>query len=139
MKKALTLLLFLLSLSLTAQERVPVWPKGKMPDTQAHQIAAMTNETGREDFNPDKYRIPYLEWFEKPDNPNGTCMILISGGSYMNCCDVKLIDKWHEELTKMGVQCVNFVYRTPRPEGLPIYQTAWEDGQRAVRMVRRDA
>jgi Esterase/lipase len=139
MKKAVTLLLFLLSLSLTAQERVPVWPKGKMPDTQAHQIAAMTNETGREDFNPDKYRIPYLEWFEKPDNPNGTCMILISGGSYMNCCDVKLIEMWHEELTKLGVQCVNFVYRTPRPEGLPIYQTAWEDGQRAVRMVRRDA
>ena len=139
MKKALTLLLFLLSLTLTAQERVPVWPKGKMPDTQAHQIAAMTNETSLEGFNPDKYRIPYLEWFEKPDNPNGTCMILISGGSYMNCCDVKLIEKWHEELTKLGVQCVNFVYRTPRPEGLPIYQTAWEDGQRAVRMVRRDA
>ena len=139
MKKALTLLLFLLSLSLTAQERVPVWPKGKMPDTQAHQIAAMTNETGREDFNPDKYRIPYLEWFEKPDNPNGTCMILISGGSYMNCCDVKLIEEWHKKLTALGVQCVNFVYRTPRPEGLPIYQTAWEDGQRAVRMVRRDA
>ena len=139
MKKAFTLLLFLLSLSLTAQERVPVWPKGKMPDTQAHQIAAMTNETSQEGFNPDKYRIPYLEWFEKPDNPNGTCMILISGGSYMNCCDVKLIEKWHEELTKLGVQCVNFVYRTPRPEGLPIYQTAWEDGQRAVRLVRRDA
>ena len=139
MKKALTLLLFLLSISLTAQERVPVWPKGKMPDTQAHQIAAMTNETGREDFNPDKYRIPYLEWFEKPDQPNGTCMILISGGSYMNCCDVKLIEEWHKKLTALGVQCVNFVYRTPRPEGLPIYQTAWEDGQRAVRMVRRDA
>ena len=139
MKKALTLLLFLLSISLTAQERVPVWPKGKMPDTQAHQIAAMMNETGREDFNPDKYRIPYLEWFEKPDNPNGTCMILISGGSYMNCCDVKLIEEWHKKLTALGVQCVNFVYRTPRPEGLPIYQTAWEDGQRAVRMVRRDA
>ena len=139
MKKALTLLLFLLSISLTAQERVSVWPKGKMPDTQAHQIAAMTNETGREDFNPDKYRIPYLEWLEKPDQPNGTCMILISGGSYMNCCDVKLIEEWHKKLTALGVQCVNFVYRTPRPEGLPIYQTAWEDGQRAVRMVRRDA
>ena len=139
MKKALSLLLFLLSISLTAQDRVPVWPKGKMPDAQAHQIAAMTNEAGREDFNPDKYRIPYLEWFDKPDNPNGTCMILISGGSYMNCCDVNLIEEWHKELTALGVQCVNFVYRTPRPEGLPIYQTAWEDGQRAVRMVRRDA
>ena len=139
MKKAVTLLLFLLSLSLTAQERVPIWPKGKMPDAQAHQIAAMTDEAGREGFQPDKYRIPYLEWFEKPANPNGSCMILISGGSYMNCCDVKLIDRWHRELTRLGVQCVNFVYRTPRPVGLPIYQSAWEDGQRAVRMVRRDA
>ena len=139
MKKAFTLLLFLLSLSLSAQERVPVWPKGKMPDTQAHQIAAMTNETNQEGFNPDKYRIPYLEWFEKPANPNGTCMILISGGSYMNCCDVSLIKKWNKELTKLGVQCVNFVYRTPRPVGLPIYQSAWEDGQRAVRMVRMEA
>ena len=139
MKKAVTLLLFLLSLSLSAQERVPVWPKGKMPDTQAHQIAAMTNETNQEGFNPDKYRIPYLEWFEKPANPNGACMILISGGSYMNCCDVSLIKKWNKELTKLGVQCVNFVYRTPRPVGLPIYQSAWEDGQRAVRMVRKEA
>ena len=139
MKKAATLLLFLLSLTLGAQERVPVWPKGKMPDPQGHQIAAMTDEAGREGFNPDKYRTPYLEWFEKPANPNGTCMILISGGSYMNCCDVGLIDMWHKELTKLGVQCVNFVYRTPRPVGLPIYQSAWEDGQRAVRLVRREA
>jgi acetyl esterase/lipase len=139
MKKAATLLLFLLSISLWAQERVPVWPKGKMPDPQGHQIAAMTDEAGREGFNPDKYRIPYLEWFEKPANPNGTCMILISGGSYMNCCDVGLIKSWREKLTALGVQCVNFVYRTPRPVGLPIYQSAWEDGQRAVRLVRREA
>ena len=52
MKKAATLLLFLLSISLWAQERVPVWPKGKMPDPQGHQIAAMTDEAGREGFNP---------------------------------------------------------------------------------------
>ena len=47
-----------------------------------------------------KYSIcrAYLEWLEKPDQPNGTCMILISGGSYMNCCDVKLIEEWHKEL-----------------------------------------
>ena len=131
--------LLLLSLWLGAQERVPLWPKGKMPDAQTHQIAAMTNESEAPGFKPDKHRIPYLEWFEKPSNPNGACMILISGGSYEVCCDVGLIDMWHKELTKLGVQCVNFVYRTPRPEGLPIYQTAWEDGQRAVRMVRKEA
>ena len=139
MKRALTLLLLALSFALSAQERVPVWPKGRMPDAQAHQIAAMTDEAGREGFDPNRFRIPYLEWFEKPANPTGACMILISGGSYMNCCDVGLIDQWHRKLTALGVQCVNFVYRTPRPVGLPIYQTAWEDGQRAVRLVRREA
>ena len=139
--KRITLLfsVLLVSLWLGAQERVPIWPKGKMPDAQTHQIAAMTDESEAPGFKADKHRIPYLEWFEKPANPNGTCMILISGGSYQVTCDVGLIDMWHKELTKLGVQCVNFVYRTPRPVGLPIYQSAWEDGQRAVRMVRREA
>ncbi len=124
-----------------AGERQTVWPKGKMPHRQEHQIAAMTDEAGAEGFNPDKHRIAYLEWFDAPaeDVRNGGCMILISGGSYRNCCDVKLIKKWNETFTRLGFQCVNFVYRTPRPVGLPIYQTAWEDGQRAVRTVRSEA
>jgi acetyl esterase/lipase len=110
-----------------------------MPHASDAQIAAMTSESKAEGFNPKKHRQPYLEWFQAPDNPNGTCMILISGGSYQNCCDMKLIELWRKELTAKGVQCVNFVYRTPRPEGLPYYQTAWEDGQRAIRKVRSQA
>ena len=124
-----------------AQERVKVWPEKKMPDSQAHQIAAMTDESEKEGFDADKHRVAYLEWFDAPAKEvrNGGCMILISGGSYECCCDVGLIKRWNEEFTKLGFQCVNFVYRTPRPVGLPIYQTAWEDGQRAVRMVRSEA
>ncbi|MGM9759887.1 MAG: alpha/beta hydrolase [Parabacteroides sp.] len=124
-----------------AWERQTVWPKGKMPHRQNHQIAAMTDESESPAFNADKHRVAYLEWFEQPEEQvrNGACMILISGGAYNNCCDVGLVQKWHEELTKQGIQCVNFVYRTPRPEGLPIYQTAWEDAQRAVRLVRSQA
>ena len=141
MKRSLVFLLLLSTLTAWGWEREAIWPKGKMPDAQPGQIAAMTDETGREGFNPDKYRIPYLEWFEAPDPAldNDVCMILISGGGYNNTCDVGLIDKWHKTFTALGVQCVNFVYRTPRPEGLPIYQTAWEDGQRAVRLVRSEA
>ena len=141
--KKITLLLtaLLVSFGLAAQERQTVWPKGKMPDKQDHQIAAMTNETSQKDFKADKHRVAYLEWFDAPAKEihNGGCMILISGGSYQNCCDVGLIKTWNEEFTKLGFQCVNFVYRTPRPVGLPIYQSAWEDGQRAVRMVRSQA
>lgn len=124
-----------------AWERENIWPKGKMPDAQSQQIAAMTDESRDAKFKPDAHRIPYLEWFEKPakEVSNGGCMILISGGGYESCCDVGLIKLWHETFTKLGFQCVNFVYRTPRPEGLPIYKTAWEDAQRAVRMVRNEA
>ena len=124
-----------------AWERETVWPKGKMPDAQSHQIAAMTDEAGDAKFKPDKHRVAYLEWFDAPakEVKNGGCMILISGGGYYNCCDVGLIKMWRERFTELGFQCVNFVYRTPRPVGIPIYQTAWEDGQRAVRMVRSEA
>ena len=129
------------TLNIFAWERETIWPKGKMPDAQPHQIAAMTDETGSDKFNADKHRVAYLEWFDAPskETKNNGCMILISGGGYYTCCDVGLIKLWRETFTKLGFQCVNFVYRTPRPEGLPIYQTAWEDGQRAVRMVRSEA
>lgn len=142
MKRYILLIVFaLLSFSLTAGDRETIWPKGKMPHRQEHQIAAMTDEAGRPGFNADKHRTAYLEWYEAPsaDKRNGGCMILISGGSYECCCDVGLIKQWNERFTELGFQCVNFVYRTPRPVGLPIYQTAWEDGQRAVRMVRSQA
>lgn len=131
----------LIAISLSAQDREAIWPKGKMPDSQEHQIAAMTNETSQANFNPDKNRTAYLEWYDAPDADvdNDGCMILISGGGYYSCCDVDLIKRWEEEFSKLGFQCVNFVYRTPRPIGLPIYQTAWQDGQRAVRIVRKEA
>jgi len=140
MKRILLLLsLALISLPLLGWEREYLWPEGRMPDAQPGQIAAMTEVSRAPGFDPDQYRKPFLEWYEVPEKPNGLCMILISGGSYQSTCDGKLIDLWHKRFTALGVQCVNLVYRTPRPEGLPIYQSAWEDGQRAVRMVRSEA
>ncbi len=124
----------------------PLWPEGKIPDFQEHQIAAMSDVSGRYEqgqplagFDPAAHRMPYLDWHEAPANPNGGCMVLVSGGSYQRCCDVGLVNQWREQLTALGFQCVNLVYRTPRPQGLPIYQSAWEDGQRAIRLVRAAA
>ena len=104
-------------------EVTPLWPDGTMPDFQPHQTSK-----------------PYLQWYEAPtSNRTGQCMILISGGGYVNLCDGVWVDRFADYLTARGVQCVALNYRTPRPKGLPIYQTAWEDGQRAVRLVRREA
>lgn len=141
MKRLFASLSIFITLASFAQQREIIWPKGKMPDAQDGQIAAMTDEVAEKGFKPEKHRVAYLDWYEAPTPEVKTdmCMILISGGGYNNCCDVGLVESWHQKFTELGIQCVKFVYRTPRPEGLPVYQTAWEDGQRAVRMVRSEA
>lgn len=140
MKKHLLLLALLFSYVMTATPKVQyIWPKDGMPDAQPGQTAVMTDISRAEGFDPDKWRRPFLEWYAKPAHPVGACAILISGGGYNNTCDVKPLAMWAEKLTAAGIQCVKLVYRTPRPEGLPYYMTAWEDGQRAVRLVRKEA
>lgn len=141
-----SLLLLSLSVAAVAAEgeeirRQYLWPDGKMPDAQSHQIAAMLNVAQSEDFNAYENRMPFIEWFETPDSAaaNGCCMVLISGGSYQSCCDISLIEQWRRTFTDEGYRCVNLVYRTPWPENLPVHQTAWEDGQRAIRLIRSQA
>ena len=118
-----------------------LWLEGKMPDAQPNQIAATTEEVAAEGFKAEDNRIPYIQWFRPPEETFKTdaCMIIISGGGYGCCCDLPSFAPFVGRLLAAGVHCVNFVYRTPRPEGLPIYKTAWEDGQRAVRLVRSQA
>lgn len=118
-----------------AGEREFIWPQEKMPNRQPHQIAALTDEAK-------KGTEPYLEWYDVPEGGLATdaCVILISGGAYECQCDIGHVKvDWPKALTAVGVRCVNFVHRTPRPRGLPFYQSAWEDGQRAVRVVRSQA
>ena len=52
-------------------ERQPLWPEGKTPDFQEHQVGAMTDEAKEPGFRPEEHRMPYLEWFAKPAKPNG--------------------------------------------------------------------
>ena len=142
MKRIAFLLFALCAIHFVSAAKIEsVWPKGKMPHRQAHQIAAMLDEASAQGFCPDKHREAYIEWMPAPEKGVRTdaCMILISGGGYFSCCDVGLVDEWNRRFTQEGIQCVKFVYRTPRPQGLPICQTAWEDAQRAVRLIRSQA
>ncbi|NBV85403.1 MAG: alpha/beta hydrolase, partial [Verrucomicrobia bacterium] len=140
MNKRLFLFICLLVTSMAcAGERVALWPEGKIPDYQPQQIAATTQEVKAPDFKAADNAMPHLDWYEAPAEKNGGCMLLISGGGYHNCCDGVWIDRVAQNFTKLGFVCVSLTYRTPRPQGLPIYQSAWEDGQRAVRLVRSEA
>ena len=147
MKTILSLVSCLMSLALLAGpepwrngERVPLWPEGRIPDFQEHQIGAMTDEASTNAEWRAAHRMPYLEWFEAPtSNLTHGCMILVSGGSYQCCCDVGLIKTWRDTFTALGYQTVNLVYRTPRAKDAPCHRSGWQDGQRAVRLVRKDA
>lgn len=117
-----------------------LWPDGMMPDPQPHQIAARAETAAADGFSADAHRYPFLSWSAPPSsNAVGVCMLLVSGGGYQNLCDGVWVDRFADYLTARGVQCVSLVYRTPRPKGAPIYRSGWQDGQRAVRLVRRAA
>ena len=137
-KRLLSLGFCLLSFSLLAETQ-PLWPEGKIPDFQERQVAARKSQVAAKGFDASAHRMPYLEWAEKPAKPNGTCVIIIPGGGYTCVSDGKTFDEFERILRENGVTCVSLCYRTPRPQGLPIYQSAWEDGQRAVRLVRAAA
>jgi len=145
MKKTILVVAGLCAVSLWANlpmgAKIALWPHGKMPHAQPHQIAATTAEARAPGFNPDENRMPHLQWFEMPADAPRTraCMIIISGGSYECCCDGPAFEPLVKALMANGIQCVNLTYRTPRPKGVPIYRTGWADGQRAVRLVRQSA
>ena len=117
-----------------------IWPDGKMPDVQPHQIAAKTGEAKAPGFNPDEFRRPYIEWYApNPAQSTDLCVLVISGGGFQSCCDEKRLQPTIDRLVEMGVTIANLTYRTPRPKGLPVHQSGWEDAQRAVRVVRSQA
>ena len=101
MRLACMMFAFVVWTAFAATEREYIWPDGKMPDAQPHQIAAMTDVSEKPAFKPDDWRRPYIEWCEAPTaGKTDVCMILISGGSYNRCCDVGLIEKWRKRLTE---------------------------------------
>ena len=121
-------------------ERAYIWPEGKMPDAQPHQIAAKTGEKNAPGFKADDFRRPYLDWYApNPDCKTDLCVITVSGGGFRSCCDAARLQPAIDRFVKAGITVADLTYRTPRPKGLPIHQSAWEDLQRAVRVVRSQA
>ena len=103
-------------------EREYIWPEGRMPDAQPHQTR------------------PYIDWYAPaPGAETGLCVITVSGGGFDSCCDAARLQPAIDRFVRAGMTVADVTYRTPRPKGLPIHQSAWEDLQRAVRVVRSEA
>jgi len=119
--------------------RTPLWAAAAgIPEFRSDQIAAWADEAADPAFDPSAHQIPYLQWYDHPASPNGTCALLITGEDFDQCPDRGPIDTWCRELTSRGVQCVSLVYRTPRSQ-VHFSRSAWQDAQRAVRIIRYKA
>ena len=71
-------------------EREYIWPDGKMPDAQPHQIAAKTGEVKTPGFNANDFRRPYIDWYApNPECKTDLCVVTVSGGGFGCCCDAK--------------------------------------------------
>ncbi|MCQ2144037.1 MAG: alpha/beta hydrolase, partial [Bacteroidales bacterium] len=99
-----------------------IWPEGRMPDFRENQCH------------------PYLEWHIPANRTTDAIQIIYSGGSYMgNGTEGFEVAPARRFLNEKGVTVVTVQYRTPRPEGLAKHTTAWQDLQRAIRVVRSEA
>jgi acetyl esterase/lipase len=102
-----------------------IWPEGKTPSFQENQC------------------VPYIEWHIPAELKTDAIQIIYSGGSYsFNDPDGFEVAPARRYLNSLGMAVVTLKYRTPRPSaesGLAKHTTAWQDLQRAVKLVRSEA
>lgn len=106
-------------------ERIALWPAGKVPEMEAHQR-----------------NNPFIEWFVPERKTTDAVMILSCGGGYNKCgwrtngVSSAMFRDW---MLDKGMTVVRLHYRTPRNKNGMFFKAAWQDAQRAVRLVRDGA
>lgn len=115
----LTLLLICASFSLAA-ETFPLWPglaPGEKEGTEA----------------------PTLDYYRPAEKTSDACLIVAPGGGYNHLAVDHEGAKIAEYFNGKGITVAVLKYRIPRRAGLPKHLPAWQDAQRAVRLVRSKA
>ena len=104
-------------------ETLPIWPAGRTPDPQEKQCE------------------PILEWHIPAKLSTRAVQIIWSGGCYEgNDPDEFEVAPARRYLNAKGMAVATVRYRTPRPAApLAKHVTAWQDAQRAIRLVRAGA
>ena len=103
----------------SAPRTLALWPEGKIPDCEAAQ------------------RVPEMIVTLPEKRTTDAFLIVAPGGSYEKLCT------WEDEraawFNALGMATAQLRYRVPRPKVGPKHRAAWQDAQRAVRLVRAHA
>lgn len=135
MKIILTLLL-LWVFTVSAQEFIPIWPEGKMPNTKGMRLKdSIANERIYQVGTPGMY-----SFFPSVQENKGAAVIICPGGGYERLAYVisgTQLAKW---FNAMGISAFVLNYRLPNSPDLKEREKGpLQDAQRAIKVVRANA
>lgn len=116
-----------------AQEKIELWP-GFAPGETVRDANVEPNRD-----RATRVTTPFLLVY-RPEKPiSDSCLLILPGGGYQVCFyfneGIPNAKWWNDQ----GVTAAVLVYRVPRPNGKEIFVSAWQDAQRAVRILRSKA
>jgi acetyl esterase/lipase len=132
----LMLLVGCIVLEATAQEFIPLWPKGKMPNSKGMNLKdSIANERVYRVGTPGMYAF-----FPSAQENKGAAVIICPGGGYERLAYVisgTQLAKW---FNTMGISAFVLNYRLPNSADLKQRELGpLQDVQRAIRVVRANA
>ncbi len=114
-------------------ERVELWP-GLAPGETRREA-----DVERAPGQADQVTNPYLLIYRPEKQTSDTCILYLPGGAFEYCHYEIESAPCREYWLSTGRTVAVLVYRVPRPEGKPVYWKAFQDAQRAVRVLRANA
>lgn len=102
-------------------ETARLWPEDRIP--------------GYRDFQT----IPEMEWFAPTNNKTKTCIIVAPGGGYTGLAYQHEGLRTARNFLALGMHVVILRYRVPGYGTDPLCESAWQDVQRCVRIIRSQA
>ncbi|HEY4787138.1 MAG TPA: alpha/beta hydrolase [Bacteroidales bacterium] len=121
---------------MTAQEFIPLWPDGKMPDSKG---LTLTDSISGERY----WRVGtpgMFAFFPSKEENNGTSVIICPGGGYHHYAYIisgTQIARW---FTTMGINAFVLISRLPTsPDLIDRSVAPLQDAQRAIRIIRTNA
>ena len=136
LKSSILALLFLWAYTANAQEFIPLWPEGKMPNTKGMNLKdSIANERIYQVGTPGMY-----SFFSSAQENKGAAVIICPGGGYERLAYVisgTQLAKW---FNTMGVSAFVLNYRLPNSPDLKEREKGpLQDAQRAVKLIRANA
>jgi acetyl esterase/lipase len=117
----------------TDLEQIALWSKNTMPD----QLGTREEEIITGKGSVTNVSNPRLI-VHRPKNPNGTAILVISGGGYAHIELGKESTPTANWLQSEGVTAFEIIYRLPQ-ENRKTTNVPFEDAQRAMRLIRNSA